>query len=435
MPMDAERSIYEMLRSKGLENIVVTRVRESTKQLRFSNNMKDLTNYWEEDYAVIFSSLGKKVATTTLKSYGDLNDQVERFVSLLKSLPENDSFYGINSGRMDYSSVRHVSWEHPDIDSMAADAVKGALSAGAGRATGLVYSRSWDVSVVTDYNSYDYSMGDAEIVIRAFSGEFTGQESLQAGPDSLDDLDAEDAGNMAGSTSVMKRVTGKPKPGRYTVLMSPYLLGNILSYCSMYFSQYQIDSHLSPLETKLGENISDRSFTLLDNPLDYGGAGAVPVDEEGTPTRVNTLIDHGVFKTVLQSFSTAKKHGTETTGNAGIISPRSWQLEVLPGNRKFMDMLSSMGEGLFINNAWYTRFQDYRNGVFSTVPRDGVFYVRDGRIQETWSGIRISDSFLNILSNIRGLSSERKRVKWWEEISASHLPYAVVENVEISMTS
>ena len=435
MNMDGERRIYELLRSKGLENIIVTGIKEDTRQLRFSNNLKDLTNYWKEEYAVVFSSLGKKVASTTIKSFNDLEKQIDKFVSLITSLPENETFHGINSQKMDYSSIRDVSWEHPDIDSMAKEAIEGALSAGAQRATGLVYSRSWDVSLVTDYNSCSYSMGDVELVVRAFTGDFTGQESLHAGPDSINKMNPHDVGFEAGMTSREMPRVGKPRPSRYTVLMSPYLLGNILSYCSMYFSQYQIDSHLSPLESRLDTEVSHKSFTLMDNPLDYGGAGAVPVDDEGTPTRKNTLIDHGVVKTILQSYSTAKMHGTETTGNAGVISPKTWQLEVLPGTRKFKDMISEIKDGLFINNAWYTRFQDYRNGVFSTVPRDGVFHIKDGGIDESWSGIRISDSFLNILSNIKDISSERKRVKWWEEISPSYLPYVLVDNVEISMTS
>ena len=96
------------------------------------------------------------------------------------------------------------------------------------------------------------------------------------------------------------------------------------------------------------------------------------------------------------------------------------------------DMLEGLENGLLINNAWYTRFQDYRNGVFSTVPRDGVFLIKDGEIQGALSGIRISDSVMDILKNVTASSRERKRVKWWEEISASTMPYAMVDGINIS---
>ena len=71
-------------------------------------------------------------------------------------------------------------------------------------------------------------------------------------------------------------------------------------------------------------------------------------------------------------------------------------------------MLDGLEDGLLINNAWYTRFQDYRNGVFSTVPRDGVFLVKGGEVQGALSGIRISDSVMDILKNVTAISRKER---------------------------
>lgn len=78
------------------------------------------------------------------------------------------------------------------------------------------------------------------------------------------------------------------------------------------------------------------------------------------------------------------------------------------GNRSVEDLLHSIDHGLYIKNAWYTRFQDNRNAVFSTVPRDGIFRVENGEIAGRISGVRISDSFGKIIKNISGVSSELK---------------------------
>ena len=95
-------------------------------------------------------------------------------------------------------------------------------------------------------------------------------------------------------------------------------------------------------------------------------------------------------------------------------------------------MIHGVKRGLFINNSWYTRFQDQSTGTFSTVPRDGVFLIENGEIVGTVSGIRISDSILNILQNISEVSKQEKYVKWWDEIHPSIMPYALIENVNIT---
>ena len=74
----------------------------------------------------------------------------------------------------------------------------------------------------------------------------------------------------------------------------------------------------------------------------------------------------------------------------------------------------------------------YKNGIFSTVPRDGVFRIHNGEIAGSVSGIRISDSVTGILNNISGVSSETKNTKWWEEIQPSIMPYVMVDSVNIS---
>ena len=95
-------------------------------------------------------------------------------------------------------------------------------------------------------------------------------------------------------------------------------------------------------------------------------------------------------------------------------------------------MLGEIKKGLFIVNSWYTRFQNYRTGDFSTIPRDGVFYVEDGEIKSVWRNIRVSDNMLRILKNIVEVSRERNEVAWWDEVMPSVLPYALIKDVKIT---
>ena len=181
-----------------------------------------------------------------------------------------------------------------------------------------------------------------------------------------------------------------------------------------------------------GKTVGKENLNIVDDPTDISGTGFRPVDDEGTVTFPKSIVENGELKTFLHSYSTALRSNTKTTGNAGIISPTSFQMKIKAGDSSEEEMISSLDEGLYIKNAWYTRFQDYRNGVFSTVPRDGVFYVKNGEIKEVWGGIRISDSIPSILSNIDMISRETQNVKWWEEIFACNMPSVAADNVTVT---
>lgn len=99
-----------------------------------------------------------------------------------------------------------------------------------------------------------------------------------------------------------------------------------------------------------------------------GAYGAKAFDDEGTPTRDNKIIEKGVLKTYLHNSTTAKKFKTETTANAGLVSPQPWNLIVEPGGKSFEDLLSEVDDGVYVTNDWYLRYQNYRTGDFSTIP-------------------------------------------------------------------
>ncbi|MGC8609685.1 MAG: metallopeptidase TldD-related protein, partial [Thermoplasmata archaeon] len=144
------------------------------------------------------------------------------------------------------------------------------------------------------------------------------------------------------------------------------------------------------------------------------------------------IISNGILKTYLHSYSTAKKFSTSTTGNAGIISPAAFQISMDAGRKTLEDMISETKNGIFIGNSWYLRFQDERNGLFSTVPRDGVYHIVNGKFAEEWNGLRVSESFPGLLKRIMDVSTERKRIKWWNEIMPSQLPFVKIGEVNIS---
>jgi len=124
------------------------------------------------------------------------------------------------------------------------------------------------------------------------------------------------------------------------------------------------------------------------------------------------LVNKGVLKTYLHNTTTAKKFKAKTTGNAGLVSPEPHALFVKPGDWTKDEIFSEVKDGLWLTNTWYTRFQSYVTGDFSTIPRDGIFHIRKGEVVETWKDVRLTDNLLRMMKNIEALSNKPEQMMW-----------------------
>jgi PmbA protein len=124
---------------------------------------------------------------------------------------------------------------------------------------------------------------------------------------------------------------------------------------------------------------------------------------------------------------------TETTGNAGLVAPNAWSIEMDDGNISKDELFKEVEKGLYLTNTWYTRFQNYAKGDFSTIPRDGIFLIEKGEVKQSLKDIRLSDNALTLLNNIAGVSRERQHVHWWGEVDPPCLaPHVLVKNAHIT---
>jgi PmbA protein len=158
-------------------------------------------------------------------------------------------------------------------------------------------------------------------------------------------------------------------------------------------------------------------------------------DDEGVPTRETAIIKSGILKNYLHNTSTAKKYKTKTTANAGLIVPSPINTILEEGNMPKEKLFKEIDNGLYITNVWYTRFQNYLTGDFSTIPRDGIFLIIDGEIAKSLKGIRISDNLQRILENIIGLSNKSEWIIWWglENQIPVLTPHVLVKDVNITL--
>ena len=429
--MDIEEIFRRVKRvsDQAAVNLSKTRV----TQIRFSNNVIDISNEWNEELASVFLARNGRTFMFDLKNEKDLDNIIPRSVSAIEKIGKNTDFVSLNDKKNNYRKKRMNDGKLREVEGQQfvtdfIDGVKPFVK----RVGGVFYKKETEEQMKTPFNEGSERQFGVEFVARAFNDD---DYPLQASFATSTDDDIQDL--MKQKDEIMdlaRKVKGikEGREGKYNVIFSPLCFASLVSYTVPMASAFQVDSVMSMFAGRMGEKVGTGSFTVYDDPTDDSMFNSRTFDDEGSPARKTPVIEKGVVKNLLHNFSTANRYHTETTGNAGIVSPAPWQISVEPGNEDLDDMIASTKKGLFINNTWYTRFQDYREGVFSTIPRDGIFYIENGEIKESWSGIRISDSLINIYKNIEGISRETKKVKWWDETMHTRSPYVEAAEVNIS---
>ena len=163
-----------------------------------------------------------------------------------------------------------------------------------------------------------------------------------------------------------------------------------------------VDIGMSWLKDKIGEPIGPELVSVYDDALLPNGLGSKSFDEEGHPTGRNVIVEKGILKGFIHNTSTAKKAGTTSTGNAGLVLPQNSNVFFEPGEHTLEELLElTKGKPtLYITNNWYTRFTSYADGIFSSIPRDGMFIIENGEVSKPVRELRISDTMGNIFKNI-----------------------------------
>ncbi len=248
------------------------------------------------------------------------------------------------------------------------------------------------------------------------------------------------AGAEAGRLSKMAIGAKQGEPGTYDLIMSPTVAANVIGYVPSAANPFMLMLGLSPLEDKMGEQIAPKEITVHDNPLFPGGLASQRFDFEGTPSQNTTLIKDGVLKKLVHNTTTAKMYETESTGNSGPMSLGQGLKMLLPvptnivfenGRSTLDEMMDTHKPTIYVTSNWYTRWQNYQTGEFSTIPRDAMFLIEKGNMKPI-KNLRLSDNILRLFSNISSLGNDRKQIFWWEVDVPTIIPTLKIDDCRMT---
>jgi len=233
-----------------------------------------------------------------------------------------------------------------------------------------------------------------------------GGRSLDLPRDVLPDLTG--LARKAAEAAVARLNAASCPTGHSRVVLDSYVVCELLDAFAPAFFGKSVQKHMSVLEGRLGQRVAEDSITLEEDPALSGGLRPRRFDDEGVPTCRKLLLDHGVLRTYLHDRRSAAQAGLVSCGNgfrtgcSEEISPGYTNLVLRPGDKALSELLSEMGDGLFITNVSGVFAGAHpATGEFSLIARG--FRVRDGVRREAVSQITVAGDFFELLCGVRGV--------------------------------
>ncbi len=135
---------------------------------------------------------------------------------------------------------------------------------------------------------------------------------------------------------------------------------------------------------RIGEKVASEHCTIVDDGSMAQRRGSLNIDDEGTPTQCNVLIEKGILKAYLQDKLNARLMGVAPTGNgrresfAHLPMPRMTNTFMLSGTRDPQEIIGSVQRGLYAKNFEGGQV-DITSGnfVFST---SEAYLIENGRV-------------------------------------------------------
>jgi len=188
------------------------------------------------------------------------------------------------------------------------------------------------------------------------------------------------------------------EPGRYTVVLEPQAVADLLGSFAFSFDARAADEGRSPLsspggKTKLGERIFDERISLYTDPWHPELPGSQAA-QDGLPAQKFYLARNGILENLIYSRFWAKQKQKEATpGPVNSIMESS----VTPVSLE--EMIQDTKKGLLVGRFWYIRSVDPRTALVTGLTRDGVWYIENGNVIHPVRNFRFNQSLLQLLAS------------------------------------
>lgn len=166
----------------------------------------------------------------------------------------------------------------------------------------------------------------------------------------------------------------------------------------------------STFSGRIGEQVAAKGVTVVDDGTFNHRRGSLTIDDEGTPTQRNVLIEDGILKGYIQDRMNARLMGVAATGNgrresyAHLPMPRMTNTFMLGGDAAKEDMISGVKRGIYA--AYLGGGQvDITSGKFVFNATE-AYLIENGKITAPIKGATLIGSGPEIMGRIAAIGND-----------------------------
>jgi predicted Zn-dependent protease len=414
MARDEMQSIVDRaIKASTADAITVTVTSSATGNTRFAANQLSTSGDISDTSVIVESAFGPKHAVVSANDLSDegIRSMVARSEALAKLAPDDpESMPAL--GPEQYTPVS--AWFESTANLTAGDRAKAALTAleparKAGNVTAAGYivtgAQATLAANKAGLSAYHRSTSaNYTLTVRTVDGTGSGW----AGADNKDWM-AIDFASVADHALKKAQLARNPvavEPGRYTVILEPQAVGDLVQLLTFGLNARLADEGRSPFAkpgggNKIGETIAAPTVTLFSDPVDPELL-STPFDGDGYPLGRQVWIDKGVLQQLAYTRFWAKKQGKPFVGNpfgGGRFGFGNSAIKLAGGTTSTDAMIASTDRGILVTRLWYLRQVDPRTLLFTGLTRDGTFLIEHGKVTRSVRNFRFNESPLFLLNN------------------------------------
>jgi predicted Zn-dependent protease len=386
----------------------VTVTSGSRGNTRFAVNQISTGGDSYDAVVTVSSSFGRRTASSSANRLDDdgLRHAVQTAERLAKLSPEDPEAMP-ELGPQRYDAGRDWSDATAALDpATRAAAVRRITEAARGAdlvSTGFLETTAGAIAVANNKGLFAYNRStSAVLTTTARTTDATGSGWAGATHSDWTRIDPAALGRIAAEKAQRSRNPSSIEPGRYTVILEPTAVGNLVQFIVGALSARNADEGRSFFSnsgggTKIGMKVVDERVTIVSDPFDAEVASA-PFTGEGLPTRRTVWVENGVVRNLAYDRYWAQKQGKEPTPSTGAV-------RMSGGNATLDEMIRSTGRGLLVTRFWYLRPVDPRTILYTGLTRDGTFLIENGRITKAVKNLRFNDSPIFMLNNLEAMGA------------------------------
>jgi len=166
----------------------------------------------------------------------------------------------------------------------------------------------------------------------------------------------------------------------------------------------------SAFSGRIGERVAAPGVTVVDDGAIGDRRGSLTIDDEGTPTRRNLLIEDGILKGYIQDRLNARLMGVEPTGNgrresfAHAPMPRMTNTFMLAGRAEPAELIGRVKDGIYAKS-FGGGLVDITSGKFVFTCTE-AYRIRGGKIAEPVKGATLIGDGPTVLTKVSGIGND-----------------------------